>query len=68
MMVGSRPLAKRSGASWPPSVRGGGGSGDGRCLCLFEAENAGDVEALNREAQLPFDRVTEALDLSPAAS
>jgi hypothetical protein len=41
--------------------------GDGRCLCLFEAENAGDVEALNREAQLPFDRVTEALDLTPAA-
>jgi hypothetical protein len=42
--------------------------GDGRCMCLFEAENAGDVEALNREAQLPFDRVTEALDLAPAAS
>lgn len=41
---------------------------DGRCLCLFEAENADDVEALNREAQLPFERVTEALDLSPAAS
>ncbi len=41
--------------------------GDGRCLCLFEAENAGDVEALNREAQLPFERVTEALDLTPAA-
>ncbi len=41
--------------------------GDGRCLCLFEAENAGDVEALNREAKLPFDRVTEALELTPAA-
>ena len=40
---------------------------DGRCLCLFEAENASDVEALNREAQLPFERVTEALDLTPAA-
>ncbi len=40
---------------------------DGRCLCLFEAESAGDVEALNREAQLPFERVTEALDLTPAA-
>ncbi len=42
--------------------------GDGRCLCLFEAENADDVEDLNREAHLPFERVTEALDLSPAAS
>jgi hypothetical protein len=42
--------------------------GDGRCMCLFEAENAGDVEAINREANLPFDRVTEALDLTPAAS
>ena len=41
---------------------------DGRCLCLFEAENAADVEALNREAQLPFERVVEALDLQPAAS
>jgi len=40
---------------------------DGRCHCLFEAESAGDVEALNREAQLPFERVTEALDLTPAA-
>ncbi len=41
---------------------------DGRCLCLFEAENADDVEALNREANLPFERVIEALDLQPAAS
>jgi hypothetical protein len=47
---------------------GGSVGGGGRCLCLFEAENAGDVEALNREAQLPFDRVIEALDLPPAAS
>ena len=41
---------------------------DGRCMCLFEADNADDVEAINREAQLPFDRVTEALDLTPATS
>jgi len=40
---------------------------DGRCMCLFEAANANDVEAINREANLPFDRVTEALDLTPAA-
>ena len=41
---------------------------DGRCMCLFEAESAADVEALNREAELPFEKVVEALDLTPAAS
>lgn len=41
---------------------------DGRCMCLFEAESAADVEALNREAELPFEKVVEALDLTPAAN
>ncbi len=36
---------------------------DGRCMCLFEATSAGDVEALNRKANIPFDRVVAALDL-----
>jgi hypothetical protein len=39
----------------------------GRCLCMFEAEKAADVADLNREAQLPFETVTEVLDLPPAA-
>ena len=38
---------------------------DGRCLCLFEAGDAGTVRRLNDEAQLPYDRITEALDLTP---
>ncbi len=37
----------------------------GACMCLFEAADAQTVERLNRSAQLPFDRVTEALDLAP---
>jgi hypothetical protein len=39
--------------------------GDGRCMCLFEANSAADVKRLNEEAQIPFTRVIEALDLTP---
>ena len=38
---------------------------DGRCLCLFEADFDQDVKRLNDEAGLPYDRVVEALDLTP---
>lgn len=37
----------------------------GRCMCLFESGSCDTVEALNRKAQIPFDRVTPALDLTP---
>lgn len=37
----------------------------GRCLCLFEADDAATVEELNRTAQIPYDRVAPALDLHP---
>jgi Protein of unknown function (DUF4242) len=39
---------------------------DGRCMCLFEANSAEDVRRLNQEAKIPFTRVVEALDLTPA--
>jgi hypothetical protein len=39
--------------------------GDGRCMCLFEAEDPAAVQRLNTEAKLPYDRITEALDLTP---
>ena len=39
--------------------------GDGRCLCMFQAESAKDVEKLNRECNIPFDKVTEAMHLPP---
>jgi hypothetical protein len=38
---------------------------DGRCMCLFEADNAADVRRLNDEAKLPYSQVVEALDLTP---
>ena len=38
---------------------------DGCCRCLFEAESTEAVERLNRSAEIPFDRVVEAMDLSP---
>jgi hypothetical protein len=38
---------------------------DGRCMCLFEAASGDDVRRLNDEAGLPYDRVFEALDLTP---
>ncbi|HVM08358.1 MAG TPA: DUF4242 domain-containing protein [Acidimicrobiales bacterium] len=39
--------------------------GESHCMCLFEAPTAGDVTDLNDEAQIPYTRVTEALDLTP---
>jgi len=38
---------------------------DGRCMCLFEAGSAGDVQRLNDRAKLPYSQVVEALDLTP---
>jgi hypothetical protein len=40
--------------------------GDGRTMCLFQAEDAAAVERCNREAGIPFDRVSEAMHLPPA--
>lgn len=41
--------------------------GEARCMCLFEADNAGLVKEVNEAAQIPFTRIVEALDLTPAA-
>ncbi|MBT5266694.1 MAG: DUF4242 domain-containing protein [Rhodospirillaceae bacterium] len=38
---------------------------DGRCMCLFDAGSEADVKKLNDEAGIPYDRVVEALDLTP---
>lgn len=38
---------------------------DGRCMCLFDANSAADVRALNDSAGLPYERVVEAMDLTP---
>ena len=37
----------------------------GACMCLFEAQGADAVKRVNEQAQIPFDRITEALDLTP---
>lgn len=39
--------------------------GEAHCMCLFEAPEAGVVKEVNDEAQIPYTRVTEALDLTP---
>jgi hypothetical protein len=41
--------------------------GEARCMCLFDAANAEDVRKVNESAQLPFTRIVEALDLTPAS-
>lgn len=41
--------------------------GDARCMCLFDAASADDVKKVNEAAQLPFTRIVEALDLTPAS-
>lgn len=42
--------------------------GEDRCLCLFEAADAGTVAAGNQEAGLPFRRIVEAADLPAPTS
>jgi hypothetical protein len=37
----------------------------GACMCLFEANEATHVKQVNERAGIPFDRITEALDLTP---
>ena len=37
--------------------------GESHCMCLFEADDKGTVEAVNKEAGIPFTRVVEAMDL-----
>lgn len=39
---------------------------EARCMCLFEADNAGLVQEVNEAAQIPFTRIVEALDLTPS--
>lgn len=39
--------------------------GEDRAMCLFEAEDPGAVIEVNKEAEIPFTRVVEALDLTP---
>lgn len=39
--------------------------GEAHCMCLFDAPNADLVQEVNEEAQIPFTRITEALDLTP---
>jgi len=34
-------------------------------MCLFEASSGEAVKRVNEQAGIPFDRVTEALDLTP---
>ena len=41
--------------------------GEARCMCLFDASSADDVQKVNDAAQLPYTRIVEALDLTPAS-
>ena len=40
--------------------------GEAHCMCLFEASDANLIKAVNDAAKLPFTRIVEALDLTPA--
>ena len=40
--------------------------GEARCMCLFEASSAAAVRDVNEAAGLPFTRIVEAMDLTPA--
>jgi cell fate regulator YaaT (PSP1 superfamily) len=39
---------------------------ESRCMCLFEAPNRENVRELNEAANIPFTRIVEAEDLTPA--
>lgn len=38
---------------------------EARCMCLFEAGDADTVRDVNDQAGIPYERVVEALDLTP---
>jgi hypothetical protein len=40
--------------------------GESHCMCLFEANDAETVRAVNEAAKIPFTRIVEAADLTPA--
>ena len=39
--------------------------GEAHCMCLFDSPDAAIVAELNDVAQIPYTRITEALDLTP---
>jgi hypothetical protein len=41
---------------------------EAHCMCLFEATTADFVREVNEAAAIPFSRISEALDLTPAPS
>ncbi|MEZ5658067.1 MAG: DUF4242 domain-containing protein [Burkholderiaceae bacterium] len=55
----------RSGGSNIHYIRTTFAPEDGRCMCLFDGESAEQVQALNDQAGIPYDRVVPALDLTP---
>jgi hypothetical protein len=44
--------------AWVPS--------ESHVMCMFEAENAQSVRDVNEAAGIPFTRILEAMDLTPA--
>lgn len=42
--------------------------GEEKCLCLFEAHDRNVVREVNESAALPFSRIVEAMDLTPAGT
>ena len=38
---------------------------EAHCMCLFEAQDAEHVKAVNEAANIPFTRIVEAHDLTP---
>jgi hypothetical protein len=40
--------------------------GEAHCMCLFEAQDAETVRAVNEAAKIPFTRIVEAADLTPS--
>jgi len=42
--------------------------GEAHCMCLFEAADPQLVKDVNEAAQIPFSRISEALDLTPVST
>jgi len=67
--------AQRRAIEWSGRYQSGGKNvryirstfvpGESHCMCLFDAPSAELVAQLNDDAQIPYTRVTEALDLTP---
>jgi len=61
-IAAAAPAMASDGVTWLRSVLV---PGDEACVCTYEARDVGHVDAANRRAGLPIDRIVAAIEIRP---